>query len=65
VGDLFTIGAGSPAVAAAGPGVSYVTDDIAGRSRGDKPDIGAEQPSSPDKPRYGLLGEADVGPMAP
>jgi hypothetical protein len=62
VGDLFTVGPGSPALDAAGAGVAYVTDDITGRARS-KPDIGAEE-VSPEMPLYGLLGEGDVGPMA-
>ena len=63
VGDIFAIAAGSPAIDAAGAGIPYVTDDIDGRPR-DKPDVGADEVSS-QMARWGLLGEADVGPMAP
>jgi hypothetical protein len=63
VGDVFAIAAGSPAIDAAGAGIPYVTDDIDGRPR-DKPDVGADEVSS-QMARWGLLGEADVGPMAP
>jgi len=65
VGQLFTIAAGSPAVNAGLPAFAYVMDDIDGRARDDgKPDVGALE-VSPQAPKFGLLSEADVGPMAP
>jgi hypothetical protein len=65
-GEVFEIAAGSPAVDAASMATQlfpFVVDDIRGRMR-DKPDIGANELSSGPAP-YGLMGEADVGPMAP
>jgi hypothetical protein len=64
VGGIFRIAAGSPAIDAGDTAMfPYVTDDAEGRARA-KSDIGAfEVSSAPAK--YGLLKEADVGPMAP
>ena len=65
-GEVFSIGAGSPAVNAAMATFPFVMDDIQGKPRNDgKPDIGALE-LSPDPFRYkGPLTESDVGPMAP
>jgi len=41
-----------------------VMDDIDGRPRSGKLDIGAEE-MGPGMPKYGLLTEKDVGPLAP
>jgi hypothetical protein len=65
VGAVFTLGAGSPAVDAGMATFSYVMEDLEGKARKDgKPDVGALE-VSPDPARFGLLTEADVGPMAP
>jgi hypothetical protein len=65
VGDVFTIPATSPAVNAGLATFPYVTSDIEGKPRADgKPDVGAVE-VSPATPKFGLLTEADVGPMAP
>jgi hypothetical protein len=63
IGEVFTIAPGSPAVNAALPTFSYVTDDIQGRPRNDPtPDIGANEVSA-TAAKFGPLTEADVGPM--
>ena len=62
-GDLFKLAAGSPAVDAADPSFSFVSDDIEGQPR-IKPDIGADERSS-SPAIYGVLTEKDVGPAAP
>jgi hypothetical protein len=64
VGDVYTIGAGSPAVNAGMPTFAYVTEDIEGKLRDSMPDIGANE-VSPEAPRFAILTQADVGPMAP
>jgi hypothetical protein len=65
VGDVFTIAAGSPAVNAAMASPPYVMDDIEGKLRNDgKPDVGALEISA-EAARFGLLTEANVGPLAP
>jgi hypothetical protein len=64
VGDVYTIGPGSPAINAGMPTFPYVTEDIEGIPRDSMPDIGANEVSS-TAARYGLLTAADVGPMAP
>jgi hypothetical protein len=62
-GDIFRIAATSPAVDAAEPTFEVVSEDIAGKPR-TQPDLGAHELS--DAPaRYRMLGEADVGPLAP
>ena len=63
MGDIFRITMASPAVDAADGMFPFVTDDINGKPR-NKPDIGAEELSSAAA-KFGLLTEADVGPMAP
>jgi hypothetical protein len=63
VGDVFKIGAGSPAIDAATMPFPFVTDDIDGKPRM-APDIGADEISTAPA-LYGLLSEADVGPMSP
>jgi Chondroitinase B len=65
VGEIFKIAAGSPAVDAADTRFSMlVTDDFEGQPRDGKPDIGADEVTTAPV-KAGLLGEADVGPMAP
>jgi hypothetical protein len=64
VGMIFTIATGSPAVDAGMASFAYVMDDLDGRGRDGKPDVGAQEVSV-DKAKFGLLGEADVGPLAP
>jgi poly(beta-D-mannuronate) lyase len=66
VGEVFEIGPGSPAIDAATMAAQllpFVAEDIHGRMR-DKADIGANELSSAPS-LYGLVTEADVGPMAP
>jgi poly(beta-D-mannuronate) lyase len=64
MGDIFRIAAGSPAIDAATMTFPFVTDDIDGRPRMGKFDLGAEEMSAgPGK--FGLLSEKDVGPLAP
>jgi poly(beta-D-mannuronate) lyase len=65
-GDLYTLTSASKAVGAAGgtESLPFLTDDIQGKPRGARPDVGAEQLS----PAPGLrrpLTAADVGPNAP
>jgi len=64
VGQVFTIGAGSPAVDAGKPSFPYATLDITGIERDAKPDVGANEVSM-QAPKFGVLGPGDVGPMAP
>jgi hypothetical protein len=64
MGEVFTIGAGSPAIDGAMPTFTYVMDDVTGRARTGTPDIGANELST-DAPKFGPLTEADVGPLAP
>jgi hypothetical protein len=64
VGDLFVLGAGSPAVNAGLPAFAYLTEDINGKPRDAMPDVGANEVSTQPGP-FGLLTEADVGPAAP
>jgi hypothetical protein len=64
MGDIFRIDMGSPAIDAADAMFPYVMDDIDGRPRSGKLDIGAEE-MGPGMPKYGLLTEKDVGPLAP
>jgi hypothetical protein len=64
VGDIFQIAAGSPAIDAADTAMyPFVIDDIDGKPR-TKADVGANEVSS-SPAKYGILTEADVGPMAP
>jgi len=65
MGDLFLIATGSPAIDAGDLAMfPFLTDDIDGRPRVGKPDVGAlEVSTAPAK--FGLLKETDVGPMAP
>jgi hypothetical protein len=63
VGDLFKLAAGSPAVDAADPSFTFVTEDFEGQPR-TKPDVGADELSTAPALR-GLLSESDVGPDAP
>jgi hypothetical protein len=64
IGGVFTIGPGSPAINAGMPTFPYVTEDIEGKLRNDSmPDIGANE-ISPEPAQFGLLTEAQVGPMA-
>jgi hypothetical protein len=62
--EIFTIAAGSPAVDAGMASFAYVMDDLDGRGRDGKPDVGSQEVSM-DQAKFGLLGEADVGPLAP
>jgi hypothetical protein len=65
IGDVFTIAAGSPAVDGGRPMFPYVTEDIEGRPRTDPaPDVGANEVSTAPV-RFGLLTDAQVGPLAP
>jgi poly(beta-D-mannuronate) lyase len=65
MGEVFTIGAGSPAANAGKPAFPYVTADSEGKSRSDgMPDVGAFEVSA-EPARFGLLSAADVGPLAP
>jgi hypothetical protein len=64
VGEVFTIGPGSPVINAGMAMFSYVTEDIEGKPRSDPPDVGANE-ASPEPAHFGLLTEADVGPLAP
>jgi hypothetical protein len=63
LGDLYKLVASSPAVDAADPSFTYVTEDFEGQPR-TKPDVGADELSSAPAVR-GLLAEGDVGPDAP
>jgi hypothetical protein len=63
MGDPLMITAGSPAVGAAVGSFPMVVDDIQGKPRGAKPDIGAEQYSAVPAMRPPLT-PADVGPDA-
>jgi poly(beta-D-mannuronate) lyase len=62
--DPLMITASSPAVGAAVGSFPFVTDDIQGKPRGAKADIGAEQWSTGPATRP-VLTAADVGPNAP
>ena len=62
-GDIFRLASGSPAIDAADPSFSFVSDDIEGHPR-TKPDIGADERSS-SPALFGVLTEKDVGPAAP
>jgi hypothetical protein len=65
MGDVFKIGSGSPAIDLGDlSAYSFITDDIDGKPRTGKPDVGADEVSS-SPPRFGVLKESDVGPMAP
>ena len=64
MGELMVPGAGSPALGAAVTSFPFVPDDITGRTRGDKADIGAQQMSSTPALRHPLTA-AEVGPDAP
>jgi hypothetical protein len=64
MGDPLMITANSPAIGAAVGSFAFVTDDIQGKSRGAKPDIGAEEFSSAPALRPPLT-VGDVGPDAP
>jgi hypothetical protein len=64
MGDIFRIAAGTPAVDGAEAMFPFVLDDIDGRPRTGKPDIGAEELSG-TAGKFGLLTEKDVGPLAP
>ena len=64
MGDIFRIAAGSPAIDAGDESMfPFVMEDIDGRPRTGKPDVGAQELAAPAK--YGLLTEKDVGPVAP
>jgi hypothetical protein len=64
MGDVFKITAGSPVLDAGDATMfPYLLDDIDGKPRG-KPDVGADEWSEV-APKFGLLKESDVGPMAP
>ncbi len=65
-GDLITLTAASKAVGAAGDTGSFpfISDDIQGKTRGSRPDVGAEQLSPAPALRRPLT-PADVGPQAP
>jgi hypothetical protein len=63
VGDLWKLGAGSPAVDASAAGFDYVTEDIDGQRR-DHPDVGADELSNGPVAHRPLV-EADVGIDAP
>jgi poly(beta-D-mannuronate) lyase len=64
VGDVFRIGAGSPAIDAGDLGpYPFITDDIDGKPRS-KADVGAYEVGTA-APKFGLLEETDVGPLAP
>jgi poly(beta-D-mannuronate) lyase len=65
MGDIFRIAAGIPAVDGADTSMfPWVMDDIDGRPRTGKADIGAEELSQVAG-KFGLLAEKDVGPLAP
>jgi hypothetical protein len=64
MGDPLMITANSPAIGAAVGSFAFVTDDIQGKSRGARPDIGAEQFASAPALRPPLT-VGDVGPDAP
>jgi hypothetical protein len=65
MGDLFTLAMGSPAVDAGDAAMfPFLVDDIDGRPRAGKPDVGAAELSTAPA-KFGLLKESDVGPMAP
>jgi hypothetical protein len=65
VGDVFTIGSGSPAINAGLPSFPYVTEDIEGKPRSDpSPDVGANE-ISPNPAQFGPLTDAQVGPEGP
>jgi hypothetical protein len=64
MGEIFRIGPSSPAVDAAMNMFSFVSDDGDGRPRMGVPDIGAQEVTNAPA-LYGLLSEADVGPVAP
>jgi hypothetical protein len=65
MGEVFTIGSGSPAVNAGLPTFPYLAEDIEGKRRSDPmPDVGANEVSA-DAARFGPLTETGVGPMAP
>jgi hypothetical protein len=65
VGDVFKIGPGSPAIDLGDlSAFPFITDDIDGKPRSGKPDVGADEVSS-SPARYGVLQASDVGPMAP
>jgi hypothetical protein len=64
MGDVFRIGPGSPAIDAGDiAAYPFIMDDIDGKPRS-KADVGASEVSS-SPPRFGILTESDVGPMAP
>jgi hypothetical protein len=64
VGEVFTIGPGSPAINAGMGTFSYVSLDITGKARDSMPDLGANEVST-EPAKLGPLTAADVGPMAP
>jgi hypothetical protein len=63
IGEIYKIGAGSPAIDAATMPFPFLTDDIDGKPRA-APDVGADE-FSPAPAQYGLLSETNVGPLAP
>jgi hypothetical protein len=63
MGDVFKLGAGSPAIDAATQPFPFATEDQDGQPR-QKPDIGADEISSAPV-KVGPLRESDVGPLAP
>jgi poly(beta-D-mannuronate) lyase len=64
MGEVFVLTATSRARGAAMESFPFVTDDIQGNARGDKPDVGAQQWSMSPGMRRPLT-MADVGPDAP
>jgi hypothetical protein len=64
MGDLMRIAPGSPNIDAADAMFPFVVDDIDGRPRMGKLDIGAEETGG-GPAKWGLLTEKDVGPFAP
>jgi hypothetical protein len=63
IGEVYKIGAGSPAIDAATMPFPFVIEDIDGKPR-TAPDIGADEYSMAPAV-YGMLSETDVGPLAP
>ncbi|ADD43000.1 polysaccharide lyase 6 family protein [Stackebrandtia nassauensis] len=61
---LYRLGENSPAIDAASATHEFVTDDMDGQDRDDKPDTGADERSTADVTRH-PLSPGDVGPDAP
>jgi poly(beta-D-mannuronate) lyase len=62
-GEILKLGAGSPAIDTADGSFAFVNEDFEGQPRS-KPDVGADEVSTATPTRH-LLGESDVGPLAP